>query len=103
MDRRGVVALRLELLAGAGQIDPTRSFSLDGGCGGCFPFRDDTMSVPSTGRQTTATVPVASAGQAAWRTRQLVAAMLTAGLLLGGVALVAAQSGPNAVDVDATL
>jgi undecaprenyl-diphosphatase len=53
------------------------------------------MGVPSA--------PVASPAVFEWRTRHLVGIMLAAGLLLLGLTFLARQSGPNAVDLTATL
>ena len=50
-----------------------------------------------------ASQPVAPAGLAWARTRHLVAIMLLAALALAGLALVASQAGPDAVDLQATL
>jgi membrane-associated phospholipid phosphatase len=47
--------------------------------------------------------PVASPTVVAWRTRRLVSVMLAAGVLLLGLTFLAEQSGPNAVDLTATL
>ena len=47
--------------------------------------------------------PVASPAVVAWRTRHLVGIMLAAGALLLGLTVLAMQSGPNAVDLGATL
>ena len=47
--------------------------------------------------------PVASPAVVAWRTRHLVGIMLAAGLVLLGLTWLAEQSGPNAVDLTATL
>ncbi len=47
--------------------------------------------------------PIASPTLVAWRTRHLVGIMLAAGLLLLGLTILAEQSGPNAVDLTATL
>ena len=47
--------------------------------------------------------PIASPTVVAWRTRHLVGIMLAAGLLLLGLTFLARQSGPNAVDLTATL
>src|SRR5947207_52474 len=38
-----------------------------------------------------------------WRTRHAVTILVVAGLVLAGLALVASQTGPNAIDLDATL
>jgi membrane-associated phospholipid phosphatase len=45
---------------------------------------------------------IASPGVVAWRTRHLVATLLVAGLILVGLALVASQANPDAVDVGVT-
>jgi membrane-associated phospholipid phosphatase len=47
--------------------------------------------------------PIASPGLVAWRTRHLVGIMLVAGTVLLGLTFLAEQSGPNAVDLTATL
>ena len=47
--------------------------------------------------------PIASPTVVAWRTRHLVGIMLAAGVLLLGLTFLAEQSGPNAVDLTATL
>jgi membrane-associated phospholipid phosphatase len=47
--------------------------------------------------------PIASPGVVAWRTRRLVGIMLSAGVVLLGLTFLAEQSGPNAVDLTATL
>src|ERR1700737_4409177 len=47
--------------------------------------------------------PIVSPNVVAWRTRQLVGIMLAAGVLLLGLTFLAEQSGPNAVDLSATL
>jgi membrane-associated phospholipid phosphatase len=47
--------------------------------------------------------PIASPSVVAWRTRHLVGIMLVAGLILVGLTYLAEQSGPNAVDLTATL
>jgi membrane-associated phospholipid phosphatase len=52
---------------------------------------------------TTPSEPIASPAVVAWRTRHLVGIMLAAGLLLLGLTFLAEQSGPNAVDLGATL
>jgi membrane-associated phospholipid phosphatase len=46
---------------------------------------------------------IASPGMVAWRTRHLVAVLLVAGLILVGLALVASQANPDAIDVGVTL
>jgi membrane-associated phospholipid phosphatase len=38
-----------------------------------------------------------------WRTRQVVSILIVAGCVLAGLTLVASQTGPNAIDLDATL
>jgi undecaprenyl-diphosphatase len=38
-----------------------------------------------------------------WRTRHVVTVLVVAGLVLAGLTLVASQTGPNAIDLDATL
>jgi membrane-associated phospholipid phosphatase len=47
--------------------------------------------------------PIASPGVVAWRTRRLVGIMLAAAVVLVGLTVLAEQSGPNAVDLSATL
>jgi membrane-associated phospholipid phosphatase len=47
--------------------------------------------------------PIVSPAVVAWRTRHLVGIMLAAGLILLGLTYLAEQSGPNAVDLTATL
>jgi undecaprenyl-diphosphatase len=55
-------------------------------------------------RQDPVTQPAdAPTGVVLWRTRQLVAILLVAGVVLVGLTLVASQAGPNAIDLEATL
>src|ERR1700759_2305360 len=60
-------------------------------------------SSPSSSSSTQASEP-APPRRVAWtRTRQLIAVLIFAALVLVGLALVASQSGPDAIDLQATL
>jgi membrane-associated phospholipid phosphatase len=47
--------------------------------------------------------PEAPTGVIEWRTRNVLAILVVAGFVLAGLTLVASQTGPNAIDLDATL